>query len=79
MDASTFHDKLSRCETEDEAIDLTYEVVDDLLLAGDFAAVDALFMGIDVARLRPSVLESLRIVTNRASPLLPNRHRLFPG
>lgn len=55
----------------DAALDLVYEHVDELLLAGDFAAVSALLVQCEPSNLSTPVL--LAILTST----LPARHKLL--
>lgn len=60
----------------DNALDVLFDKVDDLLLAGSFEECNRLLPLIDVGRLDTHLLVSVLSITKAASGLLPARQQL---
>lgn len=67
--------RVARGESE-EAADLLYERIDDLLLSDRIAQCDGLLRTIDLERLNENLLVALLVMTKPASALLPYRASL---
>lgn len=61
----------------EQAVDLLYEHVDDLLLAEDFKRCDALLQTVDLKRLDSNLMVSLLTMTAPAKAALPYRASLL--
>ncbi len=61
----------------DDAIDLLFDHIDDLLLAGDFVAVNELVYAIDAKRLNTTTMLAALSITKAAADKLPNRASLL--
>ena len=59
----------------DDAIDVLFNNIDDMLLAGDFARCDDLLMVIDPKRLDTNLLVAALSITKAAAEKLPTRAR----
>lgn len=57
----------------DDAIDVLFDRVDDLLIAGEFPRCNDLLHAVDLARLDIDLLVALLSITLRAAPHLPDR------
>lgn len=60
----------------DAAIDILFEHIDDMLLAGDFIDCDAALRAIDLKRFDTNLLIALLSITLSAADKLPERSRL---
>jgi hypothetical protein len=57
----------------DAAVDILYECIDDLLLAGQFEDIDTLFTCIDLTKLNTEMILAILSVTAAGSKVLSER------
>ena len=79
MTLATFLSSIYRLATisEFKAVDAIYDFIDDRLLAGEFSTCDLVLREIDPARLLPSCIISVLIVTRRAKEKLSESRSAF--
>lgn len=61
----------------DDAVDILFDHIDDLLLAGRFAHCDELLRAVDLARLDTNLIVAVLSITLMAAEHLPYRARFF--
>lgn len=61
----------------DEAVDILFDRIDDLLVTGQFARCDALLRAIDLKRLDSNLIVAVLSITLAAAEKLPYRARLL--
>lgn len=73
----SFLQQLYSTQQIDDAIDLLFDCVDNLLLRGDFDIVNQLIKDIEIEKLSTSLCVSVLSITLAASDKLPNRQSFF--
>lgn len=63
--------------SEDDGIELIYEVIDDMMSSGSFALIDDILSAVDVMKFRTTHLLAFLSITFPAKTLLKERARYF--